>query len=438
MKKLTSIVAATMLTAAFTPAANALKPKQYPDTVMIPQRAIVVSGDQTKSGSLMAILYDTSDMHFSEPSAPRFLFLDRQGKVAFGIGGYVKGTLQYDFDGAIDDGASFITYDIPVPANPAMRNQFFGNANHSTIFLQLVGRSEKFGYYQMYVQTNFSGNGTTGYGLKLKQAYLKVGYVTAGLANSTFVDGAAGTPTIDDQGPAGELGVKNIQLRYAPRFSDHLSGAIAVEMPEASYTIKAPAEGQTADVEKINQRMPDIPVYLQYEWGGASHVRLSGLLRNLSYRDLLTQRNHFKTGWAVQLSGKIMPTRDFTFFYQGAYGRGYGAYINDLSDQGFDMIQSVTPGRMTTPRTTNFELGMRYNILPNLFVSGAYSQVRMFGQAHLGPDTYRYGQYISASMFYDIVPDLRIGLEYLHGDRADVNREHNQANRIIGMLQYSF
>lgn len=432
------IVIAALAVSAFTVETSALQPKQYPDTVMIPERALIFSGSPEHSGPLMAVLYDTSDLHFSDPSAPRFLFLDRKGKVAFGIGGYIKGTMQYDFAGSIDDGASFVTRDIPVPSEPSQRSQFYGNANHSTIFMQLVGRSSRFGFYQMYIQTNFTGDGPKGYGLKLKQAYLKLGYVTAGLTNSTFVDGAAGTPTIDDQGPAGETGSKNILVRYAPRFSNHFMGAIGIEVPDASYTITAPADGN-ATVKKINQRVPDIPIYVQYEWGGgASHIRLSGLFRDLSYRDLITGRNRFKAGWAVQLSGKANFADRLTLFYQGAYGQGYGQYVNDLQDGGFDLVEASTPGRMRAPRTANFEIGARYNFRPDFFVSASYSQARLFGVSELGPDTYRYGQYLSVTGFYDIIPDLRVGLEYLHGSRNDCDGCHGSANRLIGMLQYSF
>lgn len=438
MKRLEKILAVTAVASVMAPAASALQPKQYPDTLMIPERAIVVSGDQTKSGPLVAILYDTSDMHFTEPTAPRFLFLDRRGKVAFGIGGYVKGTLQYDFDGSINDGASFTTYDIPVPGNPAQRNQFYGNANHSTIFLQLVGRNEKFGYYQMYIQTNFSGNGTTGYGLKLKQAWLKLGYVTAGLANSTFVDGAAGTPVIDDQGPSGEISNKTILVRYAPRFNDHFSAAIGVEVPKASMTVNTP-EGENPLVEKINQRVPDIPIYVQYEWnGGASHVRLSGLFRDLSYRNLVKSQNAFHAGWAIQLSGIIRPVKELTLFYQGAYGAGYGAYINDLADFGYDLVPSATPGKMTAPRLASFELGARYNFSPNVFAAATYSQARVMKQGQLTSDTYRYGQYFAVSGFWDIVPDLRVGLSYIRGQRTNFDHTHGHANSLMGLLQYNF
>lgn len=405
---------------------------ELPDTLYIPERAIVVTGNQQKASDLMAVLYNRSDLHYSDPNAPRFLFFDREGKVAFGIGGYAKGTVQYDFDGSINEGSSFTTYDIPVPLNPAQRNAFDGTANHSTIFLQLVGRSSKFGYYQMYIQTNFSGNGPNGYGLKLKQAYVSLGNVTAGLTRSTFVDGSAGTPTIDDEGPAGEATGKNILLRYARTFGKGFRVAASVEVPQTSFTTNE-------YVSHISQRVPDIPVNIQYSWdNGNSHIRLSGLLRDLSYRDLVTSKNQFKFGWAAQLSGTWAVTPAFRTYFQGAYGRGYGRYVNDLEGNGFDLIPSTTPGKMEAPRTMNYELGLQYNVTPALFFAGSYSRATVFGQSHLGPDTYRYGQYLSVSGFYDVVSELRIGIEYLHGNRKDVSGQSGRANRIMGMIQYNF
>lgn len=412
--------------------ASALVPEVETDTFLIPQRAVVATGNPDNGRHLVGVLYNPINAHFSDPSAPRFLFLDREGKVAFGIGGYVKGTLSYDFCGAIDNGPLFIPFDIPVPMNPAQRNQFGASANHTTIFMQLVGTTEHFGNYQVYVQTNFSGNGATGYGLKLKQAYLSLGYVTAGLARSTFVDGSAGTPVIDDQGPAGEMSAKNILLQFRPQFNRFWSAAISIENPDASYTVNS-------STEAIKQRFPDIPAYVQYQWhGGKSHIRLSGLLRNLSYRDLTYSKNHFVTAWAAQLSGMIAFNKYATIFYQGAFGRGYGRYLNDLAGQGYDLIPDGISGKLKAPQTMNFEVGMRLNLSSSAFLAASYSQVRVYGQQALGPSAYRYGQYVSVTGFYDIVPDLRIGLEYLYGNRADLSRVHGHANRITGMLQYSF
>ncbi len=421
-----------LLAAFFAIPASALKPREMPDTFLIPERAVIATGSPEQAGALVAILYDTHDLHFADPSSPRFLFLDREGKVALGIGGYIKGTAQYDFDGAIDDGASFVTYDIPVPANPAQREQFYGNANHSTLFLQLVGRSSRFGYYQVYAQTQFTGGGESGYGLTLKQAYLKVGYVTAGLANSTFVDGSAGTPAIDDQGPSGEMSRKNVLVRYAPRFSDHISGGIGIEMPAVSVT----ADASTG---KINPRVPDIPVYVQYEWGGGnSHLRFSALWRNQSYRDLKTARNRFSTGWALQLSGIAHLTKNFAIYYQGAYGHGYGSYLNDLSGKGMDLVYGRTEGEMKSPAMSNMELGFRYDASSKVYFAGSYSEVRTFKLGYLGPDTYKGSRYLGISGFYNLASDLTIGAEYLWGQRKNYSGARNHANRVMALLQYNF
>lgn len=85
-------------------AAMAINPRQYPDTFLIPERAVVLSGNREAGSNLVAVLYNQEDMHFNEPNCPRFLFLDREGKIALGIGGYAKATFQYDFDGSIDQG----------------------------------------------------------------------------------------------------------------------------------------------------------------------------------------------------------------------------------------------------------------------------------------------------------------------------------------------
>ena len=71
-------------------------------------------------------------------------------------------------------------------------------------------------------------------------------------------------------------------------------------------------------------------------------------------------------------------------------------------------------------------------------LAAAYSQVRTFGIGYLGGDTYRYSQYATLSGFYDIIPDFRIGAEYIFGTRTNYSGESGKANRIMAMIQYSF
>ena len=191
--------------------------------------------------------------------------------------------------------------------------------------------------------------------------------------------------------------------------------------------------------EAISQRVPDIPAYLQYSWGkgGDSHVRLSGILRNLSYRNLVSGKNHFVTGYGVQLSGLASLNKFVTLYYQGAYGKGIGRYVNDLGGFGYDLIYGDN-GTMTAPETLSLVGGAQINLTDNLFVSGGYSLNRVYGQESLGGDAYRRANYVVANAFYTFAGDFQVGVEYLRGIRRDMNGESNTANRIEAMLKFSF
>lgn len=398
----------------------------------IPGRAVVLSGNASHPDHIgnVSMLYSRENLAFEDPSAPRFLFLDKKGKVALGIGGYLKGVAMYDFDGAVDNNG-FFTNEIPVPANPELRQRFGATANHSTIFLKLVTCPTKLGRITVYIQTNFSGNGGN-YGLVLKQAYVSVGHITAGKARSTFADGPAMAPTVDDQGPSGQVTAKNMMIQYASPSYRGFSWAISAELPSASYT--------TGTLSKsIAQRVPDIPAYLQYAWDkGQSHIRLSGILRNLSYRNLANNKNKIATGWGVQLSAISNIVGGLKFFGHFTYGKGIGSYVNDLDGLGYDLIPTGDRGKLKTPGAIGLTAGLQYDFTKNFFVSASYSRAQLYNTSGMAADTYRYGQYIAANAFYNVISDLRVGLEYIHGTRKDLSGLSGKANRLEAMVQYSF
>lgn len=398
----------------------------------IPERAVIVSGDPSHPDHVgnVALMYSRANLAFEDPAAPRFLFLDKKGAVALGIGGYVKAVGEYDFCGAVPNN-DFYTNMIPVPFDPAQRQRFGATAANSTIFLKLVTRQTKVGRIIVYVQTNFTGD-NGGYGLKLKQAYVTVGHVTVGKARSTFADGPAMAPTIDDEGPSGQTAAKNMMVKYESPSYGGFSYAISAELPSADYTF-------AADTRSISQRFPDIPAHIQYAWDkGDSHIRLSGILRQLSYRDGAgAGSNHFATGWGVQVSTIANIAGGLNFFGHYTYGKGIADYINDLSGEGYDLIPDG-PDRLKAPAGTGWTAGLQYNFTKDFFMSASYSRAQLYDTAGMSGDTYRYGQYIAANAFYNILGDLRVGVEYLHGTRKNISGQSGKANRFEAMVQYSF
>ena len=398
----------------------------------IPERAIILSGDPTNPAHLenIAEMYSRQNMAFQDPSAPRFLFLDKKGTAALGIGGYLKAMALYDMDGSINSNG-FSTFDIPVPFDPAQRQRFGATANHSTIFLKMVTTRTRLGKVIVYLQGNFTGD-NGGYGFKMSQAYVSVGNLTLGKARSTFADGSAMAPTVDDEGNSGQVSAKNMLIRYSTPTFHGISGAISVEIPTISIT-------NSANTASISQRIPDIPAYIQYAWNkGDSHIRLSGIYRGIYYRDLKSATNTSSTGWGVQISGVGTIAGGLGFFGHYTYGKGIASYINDLSGEGLDLIPSASVGKLTPAPVAGWTVGLRYNFNSKLFASASYSQAHLYHASELGPSTYRYGQYAVVNAFYNVWEDLQLGIEFIHGARNDYNHTAGHANRIDAMLQFNF
>ena len=381
---------------------------------------------------LIRKMYEANGQHFQDPRAARFLFMDKEGKVALGIGGYVKGTMSVDMDG-ISDNLDFVTYDIPAPMKTDMRNQFQMDASTSRIFLKLVGADTQIGDFTIYLESDFRGKNGHQYDLRLRQAYIQLGGWKIGRAKTTFSDGAASPPTIDFEGPSGSVSAKNTMIQYTHQFGKHWSTAMSIEAPSASYTTDKNLS------ESIKQRVPDIPTYIQYAWdGGKSHIRLSNLFRFLSYRNLVEGKNKLAFCMATQLSGMITFSPHWKLYYQGAYGKGYADYLNDLGGAGFDLIPDGDSGNLKAPTALGLVGGIQYNIHKNLFLSASYSQCRLYDTESMTGSTYRYGQYVAANVFYEPVNNCMVGIEYLYGNRHNIDGTSGNAHRLNAMIQYHF
>lgn len=402
------------------------KPTAHP--FHVPERAVFLTGDTAHlNDKVYAVFYNTENLMFNDPSVPRFQFVDREGNTIFGVGGVAEGLVYYDFDGAIN-GSGFMTYNIPVPRNPAQVSQLGAGVSQSSIFMKLA-RATKVGVLSVYLQAEFSG-GISGHDFNLKQAYVSLAGFTAGLANTAFTDPSAGVPTVDPSGPPGSLSGKNIQVSYHHQFNNNISGTLSLEVPQETMTY-------SSTTAAINQRFPDIPLNLQYTWYSGSHIRAAAILRNLSYRNIAVHENKTVTGWGVLVAGVASGYDTLDFLYQAGYGHGIGRYVHDLENNGFDLVPSMNGG-MEAPATLSLTSGVRFKPNKRLLVSGSYGYCRLYDTEAMGGDTYRRAGYGVVNAFYTPISDLQLGIEYLHGKRVNSDHSHGNANRIMAMIKYSF
>jgi hypothetical protein len=372
---------------------------------------------------------------FQQVATPSAIFADKRNTFSFAIGGYVALRMGYSFDRVVN-GSDMVPYNIPMVSSPATRQALRFDASTSRLFLRGVANTNKLGKVHIFLDIDFRGGGQGSYTPRIRSCYASMLGLTVGRDVSTFCDLTAAPTTIDFQGPNAYNFNFATLIRYEYSFlKDHLKVGAAAEMPNVSGTY-----GTT--LSYIPQRVPDFPIYFQYSWGKNrdSHIRASAVFRDMYLYNEARQGEDDLFGWGVQFSGNIKVTKYLELFMNGIYGEGITSYIQDLTNSGLDFTPN--PKDATLVQTTpmyGWQAAAQVNILPNLFVSGGYSTVRVCKKnGYYSDDEYKQGQYVFGNIFYNLTPRFVLAAEYLWGSRKNMNGVKATANRVNILAKYNF
>ncbi len=386
--------------------------------------------DKDSVRALVDMFYLDQFRHFQDPRAPYFLFMSKDSKFAMGIGGVVRMRGWYDWGGVIEENG-FIPYSIAIPRNEINRQKIASTPAGSALFFKVIGRNHRLGDYQIYIEANF--NGYQARDFHLKKAYATINDWTIGYAMSSFSDPVTNPPTLDAQGPSARVQTTAVLVRWMHNFNKNWTGAASLEMPNSQI------DGNNTTTMACDDRLPNLAVFGQYSWNKSDHVRLSGILRNMTYRNLLIQQNKNELGWGLQLSSIWHPTKQLVLYATVNGGQGYGSFTGDLIMGNFDLINNPNrPGEMYTPSSIAWFGAAQYYIKNNLFVSMTLGQERFLPQHHVSPTTYKYGLYSAYNVFWDITPRVQVAAELNLGKRMNFDGHHNYARRFCLMAQFSF
>lgn len=373
---------------------------------------------------------------FQQTHNPQFIFSSKDNRFALGIGGYVNLRTSYDFKGAVDN-IDFVPYDIPMVANYANRQRVMMDATTSRLFTKAVVKSRQLGYVVAYIDMDFRGGSEFSYTPHVRSAYVSLLGFTAGRDVTTFCDLQAVPETIDHKGPNAYNFNYATMLRYQHSFfEDHLTIGAALEMPVVSGSY-----GES--FRPISQRVPDIPVFVEYSWGREcrSHVRASAVFRNMYLHNATTGENTSLFGWGVQASGRVAVCDMFALYFNGIYGEGITPYIQDLTGSGLDFTPNPENlNQIQTMPMWAVQGSAQVDVVPEKFwFSGGYSVARVQQKnGYYSASEYRRGTYIFGNVFYKVNNNFTLAAEYLHGGRKNMDGLKSSANRLSVMMQYNF
>lgn len=386
--------------------------------------------DSVKERALIDRFYYDQFHHFQDPRAPYFLFMSRDAQLAMGIGGVVRMRLWEDWKGVMNT-SGFIPYDISIPANQARQRKLGSTPAGTTLYFQVLGTNRAIGNYQLHIEANFNGYQSRDF--NLKKAFATINDWTIGYTNSTFSDPAATPPLVDGQGPNAEVRTTAVLLRWMRAVSRHWEVAASLEMPQSQVG------ANDSTTLAVDDWLPNVAAFVQYGWGYNEQVRLSGILRSLPYRDLLTEQNHNRLGWGVQLSSVFRPASPLSVYATINAGRGYENMTNDLLMGRFDLVDDPhRAGRMYAPFAYGWFGALQYYLVSNVFVSATFGRMNYKPRGDVAGNTYKYGLYSAANIFWYMTPRIQVAAEFNWAKRQNYDGEHNEARRVSLMAQFAF
>lgn len=386
--------------------------------------------DAAKERALIDRFYMDQFRHFQDPRAPYFLFMSRNADLAMGIGGVVRMRAWQDWKGVMNT-SGFIPYDISVPANDARRRKLGATPAGTTLYFTVLGSNKALGNYQLHIEANFNGYQSRDF--NLKKAFAMINDWTVGYTNSTFSDPAGTPPLVDGQGPNAEVRTTAVLLRWMHALSRRWEVAASLEIPQAQVG------ANDTTTMALDDWLPNVAAFVQCGWGFNEHVRLSGVLRTLPYRDLITGKNFNRTGWGVQLSSLFRPVGKLTVYATANAGQGYASMTNDLLMGRFDLVDDPHhPGRMYPPFAYGWFGGLQYYLTSDIFVSTTFGQMNYKPRDPVAGNTYKYGLYSATNIFWNMTPRIQVAGEFNWGKRQNVDGEHNEARRVSVMAQFAF
>jgi hypothetical protein len=376
-------------------------------------------------------------------------FLVPGTNTSFRLRGFVRLAALFSFD-PIGSRDSFVPNTIPIPQ--AEGENFNMSGRISRFALETWTPTN---WCERTIHTFIEGDffngpdqavGGGGNPFRLRHAFFDVGVFRFGQQNSVFMDGTNWPSLADFQGPNSWVNQRQPSARMTLPLTERFYWATSIERCFSDIT----THGSGDNVHDV----PDLATHLRYE-GDLGHVQLSALVRRIGFRPTGLDDVSRLTGaggsasfvvhpWAVLMGTDPVHEANPSgltrsrILLQGTWGSGISRYINDLAGQGLDAQLDPITGQFESVDAAAWNASYEHWFSACWLSNFTYSEVNVTNNANQPGTTYDTGQYIAASLWWIPVERLSFAIEFVTGERENLDGQSAQADRVHGLFQYNF
>jgi hypothetical protein len=219
---------------------------------------------------------------------------------------------------------------------------------------------------------------------------------------------------------------------------------LALERPGASGDAGIYADRVELQNIKARFPLPDFSAAYQLgqPWG---YVRAAGMLRMIKWDDVLDDDFDLSgdaTGWGINLSSNLKPTKADVIRLQFVFGSGIQNYMNDSPvDIGVqrNIGNRVSPIEGKALPITGIVAFLDHTWNPKFSSTVGYSRQDIDNSDGQAPNAFKDGQYALGNLLYYPAPNVMVGGELQWGRRENFSDGFsNDAFKIQFSFKYNF
>jgi DcaP outer membrane protein len=258
---------------------------------------------------------------------------------------------------------------------------------------------------------------------RLRHAFGELGALGAGQTWSPFMDPDVFPNSLEYWGPTGMVFFRNVQVRWNAVRGDH-NVVLALERPGASGDQGVYAD--RVELQNIRPRfpVPDVTGAYKYskDWG---YVRAAAAIRRIYWDDELDDEFDLSgdaTGWGINLSSNLKPTKRDVIRLQFVFGEGIQNYMNDspvdigIENNASDPVRPILGKPVPIVGIVAF---VDHTWSEKYSSTFGYSRQDNDNTDAQAPNAFKDGQYALGNFLYYPAPNVMIGGEFQWGRRQN-------------------
>lgn len=354
-------------------------------------------------------------------------------KFRFGFGGYVKLDALYDFNG-IGDRYAFTLSTIPTGDEPGYGPYFNMHVRETRFSFDLRYTDAGVPMNQAFVEVDFFTTSLTNFAApRLRHAYLRWGDFLVGQTWRILTD-LRTLPFIIDFAYADSLNASRApQLRWEKRVTPWLGARVGIEMPE-----EGGVENPDAIAGRVSPRLPRFAggLSLEHPWAFFS---VGGSVSELRWDVPNASDAHALTWTAVANARSFLDSRKRGFLSMHAsIGRGSTESTVGVF-AGTEANAALRPsGSLDTTLAYSLVASYAQRWIDPISTNISLAWARITPSEQRGATQMARTRSLHANVVWSVNEPIQTGIEYMVGERKNVDGSSGTAQRVQAMAMYSF